>query len=169
MQVKAEPLGTDIAWSRWARSCFEPRTSRRTSMRRFGAIAFCLTLVGLITALPSQLVAYTGEKLQKEQKLTSTSPRHRSASEGGNDHRRRIGTREGRQRSPLLLRHQERRCRIRGRSGCGNGQGARKQKGRTSPRLKTPSRGSKEACYWHKADIDFDVEHVRFWGESGHP
>jgi hypothetical protein len=22
--------------------------------------------------------------------------------------------------------------------------------------------------YWHKADIDFDAEHVRFRGQSGH-
>jgi hypothetical protein len=21
---------------------------------------------------------------------------------------------------------------------------------------------------WHKADIDFDAEHVRYWGQSGH-
>ena len=39
-------------------------------MRRFGAIAFGLTLVGLITALPGQLVAYTGEKLAKGAKVS---------------------------------------------------------------------------------------------------
>ena len=39
-------------------------------MRRFGAIAFGLTLVGLTTALPGQLVAYTGEKLTKGAKVS---------------------------------------------------------------------------------------------------
>jgi uncharacterized membrane protein YkoI len=39
-------------------------------MRRFGAIAFALTFVGLICALPSHLVAYTGEKLEKGAKIT---------------------------------------------------------------------------------------------------
>jgi uncharacterized membrane protein YkoI len=39
-------------------------------MRRFGAIAFGLTLVGLITTLPGQLVAYTGEKLAKGAKVS---------------------------------------------------------------------------------------------------
>ena len=24
-------------------------------------------------------------------------------------------------------------------------------------------------CFWHKADIDFDAEHVCFRGQSGHP
>jgi hypothetical protein len=43
---------------------------RRTSMRRFGVIAFGLTLVGLIAALPSHLVAYTGEKLAKGAKVS---------------------------------------------------------------------------------------------------
>src|SRR5262245_49209168 len=23
--------------------------------------------------------------------------------------------------------------------------------------------------YWHKADIDFDAQHVCYWGQSGHP
>ena len=39
-------------------------------MRRFGAIAFGLTLVGLMAALPSHLVAYTGEKLAKGAKVS---------------------------------------------------------------------------------------------------
>ena len=39
-------------------------------MRRFGAIAFGLTLVGLITTLPSHLIAYTGEKLAKGAKVS---------------------------------------------------------------------------------------------------
>jgi uncharacterized membrane protein YkoI len=34
-------------------------------MGRFGVIAFGLTLVGLTSALPSHLVAYTGERLAK--------------------------------------------------------------------------------------------------------
>jgi uncharacterized membrane protein YkoI len=39
-------------------------------MRRFGAIAFGLTLVGLISALPNLLVAYTGQKLAKGAKVS---------------------------------------------------------------------------------------------------
>ena len=39
-------------------------------MRRFEAIAFGLTLVGLISALPNHLVAYTGEKLEKGAKVS---------------------------------------------------------------------------------------------------
>ncbi len=39
-------------------------------MGRFGVIAFGLTLVGLIAALPSHLVAYTGEKLAKGAKVS---------------------------------------------------------------------------------------------------
>ena len=39
-------------------------------MRRFGAITFGVTLVGLISALPSHLVAYTGEKLAKCAKVS---------------------------------------------------------------------------------------------------
>jgi uncharacterized membrane protein YkoI len=39
-------------------------------MRRFEAIAFGLTLVGLISALPNHLVAYTGEKLAKGAKVS---------------------------------------------------------------------------------------------------
>ena len=39
-------------------------------MRRFGASAFGLTLVGLISALPGHLVAYTGEKLAKGAKVS---------------------------------------------------------------------------------------------------
>ena len=39
-------------------------------MRRFGVIAFGLTLVGLIPALPSHSVAYTGEKLAKGAKVS---------------------------------------------------------------------------------------------------
>jgi hypothetical protein len=26
--------------------------------------------------------------------------------------------------------------------------------------------GSPDVRYWHKADIDFDAEHVRFWGKA---
>ena len=39
-------------------------------MRRFGAIAFGLTLVGSIFALPSPSVAYTGEPLAKGAKVS---------------------------------------------------------------------------------------------------
>jgi uncharacterized membrane protein YkoI len=39
-------------------------------MMRFRAIAFSLTLVGLIFAVPSHLVAYTGEKLAKGAKVS---------------------------------------------------------------------------------------------------
>src|SRR2546428_2315942 len=39
-------------------------------MKRFEAIAFGLTLVGLISALPNHLVAYTGEKLAKGAKVS---------------------------------------------------------------------------------------------------
>ena len=39
-------------------------------MMRFRAIAFGLTLVGLIFAVPSHLLAYTGEKLAKEAKVS---------------------------------------------------------------------------------------------------
>jgi uncharacterized membrane protein YkoI len=39
-------------------------------MRRFGNIAFALTLVGLMAALPGNLVAYTGEKLAKGAKVS---------------------------------------------------------------------------------------------------
>ena len=28
--------------------------------------------------------------------------------------------------------------------------------------------GGKYVCSWHKADIDFDAEHVCFRGQSGH-
>ena len=38
-------------------------------MRRFAASAFGLTLVGLISALPSHVAAYTGEKLAKGAKV----------------------------------------------------------------------------------------------------
>jgi uncharacterized membrane protein YkoI len=38
-------------------------------MKRFGAVA-CLTLVGLISALPNHLLAYTGEKLAKGAKVS---------------------------------------------------------------------------------------------------
>jgi len=40
-------------------------------MMRFRAIAFGLTLVGLIFAMPSHLLAYTGEKLAKGARLAS--------------------------------------------------------------------------------------------------
>jgi uncharacterized membrane protein YkoI len=39
-------------------------------MMRFRAIAFGLTLVGLIFAVPSHLLAYTGEKLAKGAKVS---------------------------------------------------------------------------------------------------
>jgi hypothetical protein len=39
-------------------------------MKRFGAIALGVTLVGVISALPSDLVAYTGEKLAKGAKVS---------------------------------------------------------------------------------------------------
>ncbi len=62
-------------------------------MRKFGSIAFALALGGLITALASgHSVAYTGEKLAKGAKVSiEQRPHHRSANEGGSDHRRRIG------------------------------------------------------------------------------
>ena len=39
-------------------------------MRKFGAIALGLALVGLVSALPSHLVAYTGEKLARGAKVS---------------------------------------------------------------------------------------------------
>jgi uncharacterized membrane protein YkoI len=39
-------------------------------MKRFGVITFGLALLGLISALPSHLLAYTGEKLAKEAKVS---------------------------------------------------------------------------------------------------
>jgi uncharacterized membrane protein YkoI len=39
-------------------------------MKRFGVIAFGLTLVGFMSALPNHLVAYTGEKLAKGAKVS---------------------------------------------------------------------------------------------------
>jgi uncharacterized membrane protein YkoI len=39
-------------------------------MKRFGAIALGVTLGGVISALPSDLVAYTGEKLAKGAKVS---------------------------------------------------------------------------------------------------
>jgi uncharacterized membrane protein YkoI len=39
-------------------------------MKRFGVIAFGLTLVGFMSALPNHLVAYTGEKLAKGVKVS---------------------------------------------------------------------------------------------------
>jgi uncharacterized membrane protein YkoI len=44
-------------------------------MGRFGVIAFGLTLVGLIAALPSHLVAYTGERLAKGAKINMEQAR----------------------------------------------------------------------------------------------
>jgi hypothetical protein len=26
-----------------------------------------------------------------------------------------------------------------------------------------------DVCYWHLADIDLDLQHVRSWGQSRHP
>ena len=39
-------------------------------MRKFGAIALGFTLVGLVAALPSHSMAYTGEKFAKQAKVT---------------------------------------------------------------------------------------------------
>jgi uncharacterized membrane protein YkoI len=39
-------------------------------MRRFGAITLGLTLVGLVSTLPSHLFAYTGEKFAKGAKVS---------------------------------------------------------------------------------------------------
>jgi uncharacterized membrane protein YkoI len=39
-------------------------------MKRFGVITFGLALLGLISALPSHLLAYTGEKLAKGAKVS---------------------------------------------------------------------------------------------------
>ena len=44
-------------------------------MGRFGVIAFGLTLVGLMSALPSHLVAYTGERLAKGAKINMEQAR----------------------------------------------------------------------------------------------
>ena len=42
----------------------------RSSIRKFAAIAFGLTLVGLISMPPSHLFAYSGEKFAKDAKIT---------------------------------------------------------------------------------------------------
>jgi len=39
-------------------------------MKKFGAIAFSLTLIGLVFAVPSHLIAYTGENLAKGAKIS---------------------------------------------------------------------------------------------------
>ncbi len=44
-------------------------------MMRFGAIAFGLTLVGLVSALPGHSVAYTGEKLATGAKINMEQAR----------------------------------------------------------------------------------------------
>ena len=91
---------------------------------RFRAIAFGLTLVGLIFAVPSHLLAYTGEKLAKGAKVNIEDARAMRSKLN----RERFPTeeleREGRQPSSLRLRYQEWRRKVRSRSGCANWQGS---------------------------------------------
>jgi hypothetical protein len=93
---------------------------------KFGAIAFGLA-VGVMSVLPSQVFAYTGEKLAKGAKVSIDEARAIAL-------KAQPGTISD-QRSSLLLRHPEQRRNVRSRSGCADWQGCRKQEGGTSPRL----------------------------------
>jgi uncharacterized membrane protein YkoI len=70
-------------------------------MIRFRAMAFGLAIIGMISVPSSNVFAYTGEKLAKGAKVSIEQARAIAASESRSDHRRRIGTREGRQRPSL--------------------------------------------------------------------
>jgi hypothetical protein len=105
-------------------------------MMRFRAITLGLTLIGFAFVLPTHLLAYTGEKLAKVAKVSIDEARVIALkARPGTIFRRRTGAREGWQRSSLFLRHQERRGRVRSRSGRADGQGSGKQEGRCPSRL----------------------------------
>ncbi len=109
-------------------------------MKRFWSYAFGLTLVGLISALPNHLVAYTGEKLAKSAKVSIERARaiarqtragaitdeELEQEKGGSGLRYSFDIKSGRV--------------VYDRSGCADGQGSRKQEGGASPRLRAPAR-----------------------------
>ena len=105
-------------------------------MIKFISAAFGVVLVGLISMPSSRVSAYSGEKLAKGAKVSIEQARAIALqTRAGTITDEELEREKRRQRIPLLLRHQERWCRVRSRSGCADGQGSGKQEGGCPSRL----------------------------------